>query len=961
MSTVYHAHDLRHDRPVALKVLRPELALALGAERFLREIRLTARLDHPGILPLLDSGEAGDLLYYVMPLVEGESLRDRLIREKQLPVEDALRIAAEVGDALSYAHEHGVVHRDIKPENILLSAGHARVADFGIARAVVAAGGESLTATGIAVGTLAYMSPEQAAADDDVDGRSDLYSLGCVLYEMLSGSRPFAGTSAQALLARKSLETPAALRLIRPTIPEAVERAVLKALAPLPADRFATTADFTRRITTRASGASMARGRARRRPLIISAAVVAVAAIPVGTWIGRTLAAPPPPEIIATRIAVFPFVVKDAALADLSQGLQIYLSNQIDGIGQIRRVDPNLIMGRLQDDEVTEVTDIRMARRIARDLGAGRYVLGRVVRSGHRVSMYASLYREDSLAGPEQHFAYDTHVDSTSALYKGLARDLLRHLPTGAGTWPDLDDVEHLPDVEALLSYSRGETRMRESDQNGAADEFRAALKVDSTFALAWLRLAFAEEYRMNEDSSIAAIERALRHSDRLTSRERMLAEAVRAYYHGDGDAAERAAQKLTNVYSHYGEAWYQRAAPQFWYGWQRGRSPMRAKAALDKALAADPEHRPSMHLKSVIATYEGDLAHAESLQLRGWGNLWSLPPQEGPKFRAFLDSGRGFWESKAALLTYVTAGYTDRLLEARDIARILVDPESRPPETRSLGYLLSGLIEAAGGRWNAASSAMTEANGAAPGVGVLERGWIAALPFLGVTDTQRHALRDSLAAWRIPDSYAELPRSRELGRFREIGLLFMPPWLVPHARRYVLGLLSVSLGDEPAADRYARLLATAREPRDTIGLLADLSREVRATQLMRRGDTTEALAVLERTGFRVASRAQMYESMFHTRPLARFIRAEALAALGREEEALGWYEGLPWIDPAFVLTAWTSLRRGEIHERRGEQARAAHYYGRFTARWAHADARHQPLVKEIRERARRLHGAAAR
>src|SRR6266571_4086366 len=200
MATVYLAQDLKHHRPVAIKVLRPELAAALGAERFLREIETAAKLTHPHILPLHDSGEAAGFLFYVMPYVEGESLRDRLSREKQLPLGDALQITREVADALSYAHSHDVVHRDIKPENILFEAGHAVVTDFGIARAITAAGGETLTGTGIAVGTPCYMSPEQGAASARVDERSDIYSLGCVLYEMLAGEPPFTGPSAESIV-----------------------------------------------------------------------------------------------------------------------------------------------------------------------------------------------------------------------------------------------------------------------------------------------------------------------------------------------------------------------------------------------------------------------------------------------------------------------------------------------------------------------------------------------------------------------------------------------------------------------------------------------------------------------------------------------------------------------------------------------------------------------------------------
>jgi eukaryotic-like serine/threonine-protein kinase len=238
MAIVFLARDRKHDRPVALKTLRPELIPALGPDRFLREIRIAAQLQHPNILPLHDSGEVNGLLYYVMPFVEGESVRARLEREGQLPLEDALHIARQVADALAYAHGQGVVHRDIKPENILLSGEHAVVADFGIARAITAAGGERLTETGLAVGTAAYMSPEQAAADSRIDGRSDIYSLGCVLYEMVAGEPPFRGPSAQAVIARKLTDPVPPLRTVRESVPAQLEQVIMKAMSRAPADRF---------------------------------------------------------------------------------------------------------------------------------------------------------------------------------------------------------------------------------------------------------------------------------------------------------------------------------------------------------------------------------------------------------------------------------------------------------------------------------------------------------------------------------------------------------------------------------------------------------------------------------------------------------------------------------------------------------------------------------------------------
>ncbi len=248
MATVYLAHDLKHDRPVAIKVLRADVGQTLGAERFVREIHLAAKLTHPHILPLFDSGEAHGELYYVMPNVEGESLRDWLNRSPQLPVEVAVRIAAEVAGALDYAHRHGVVHRDIKPENIMLQDGHALVADFGIGKALSAVEAQTFTQTGMSVGTPAYMSPEQAAGDE-VDGRSDLYSLGCVLYEMLVGEQPFVGATVQAVIAKRFVQTPADVAAMREGVPRSVARTVQKSLARTPIDRYETGALFVTSLT----------------------------------------------------------------------------------------------------------------------------------------------------------------------------------------------------------------------------------------------------------------------------------------------------------------------------------------------------------------------------------------------------------------------------------------------------------------------------------------------------------------------------------------------------------------------------------------------------------------------------------------------------------------------------------------------------------------------------------------
>jgi serine/threonine-protein kinase len=345
MATVYLARDLRHRRHVALKMLHPELSAVLGSERFLKEIELTANLQHPHVLPLFDSGEVEGLLYYVMPFVDGEALRRRLERERQLPVAEAVRITCEVADALQYAHKHGVVHRDIKPENILLHDGRPLVADFGIALAVQQAGGDRMTQTGLSLGTPHYMAPEQATGERTVDHRADIYALGVVTYEMLAGEPPFTGPSAQAVIARMLTEDPPRLTAHRRSIPDGVEAAVLTALEKLPADRFASAGDFAAalhadgdrplsRPGARTSGAAARPWRAAA----LAATALAVAAAGFALWIWKTDPRAAPPVIRRAEFTMAgQFEVGGAQVAVSADGRTIATT---DG-GQlvVRRVD----------------------------------------------------------------------------------------------------------------------------------------------------------------------------------------------------------------------------------------------------------------------------------------------------------------------------------------------------------------------------------------------------------------------------------------------------------------------------------------------------------------------------------------------------------------------------------------------------------------------------------------------
>jgi len=412
MATVFLAQDLRHDRKVAIKVLRPELSASLGADRFLREIKVAARLQHPNILGLFDSGAADGLLYYVMPFVEGgESLRSKLDREKQLTIEEAIQFVREAAEALGYAHGRGVVHRDIKPENILLSGGHVLVADFGIARAVDEAGGQKLTETGMAVGTPYYMSPEQAMGGE-VDARSDVYSLGCVLYELLAGQPPFTGPTAMAILARHSLEAVPSVQVVRQSIPDELEAIIMTALAKVPADRFKTMQEFSEalrdadysRITLRTAARPVPTREFRtqairrpeaapwwRRPVVLgggTAALLLATGLGYLAWNRRAAARPVTTagaQLDPKRLAVLYFQNRSGAdsLGFLADGLTEALIHELSQVRDLQVISRNGV-APFKDHPVAPDS-------LARALKVGTLVDGTVAQSGNRLRVTVSL------------------------------------------------------------------------------------------------------------------------------------------------------------------------------------------------------------------------------------------------------------------------------------------------------------------------------------------------------------------------------------------------------------------------------------------------------------------------------------------------------------------------------------------------------------------------------------------
>ena len=633
MAIVYLAQDLKHRRQVAIKVLRPELAAALGRERFLHEVTTTANLRHPHLLPLFDSGEAGEFLFYVMPFVEGESLRDRLAREKQLPLDDALRITREVADALHYAHTYGVVHRDIKPANILLENGHAVVADFGIARAITAAGSEALTETGLGVGTPLYMSPEQGAGEH-MDGRSDQYALGCVLYEMLAGEPPFTGRTAQAILARRLMEPVPPLRTVRESVPVHVEQVINQALSKAAADRFATVRQFAESLAE--PGGPVARGpgprpgaHPRRRWTWIAAAA-GVLAVLLGVALVRVRRSPSP-QLDPSLMAVFPFrlIGTDTSYNALRDGMVDFLEVKFSGAGGARVVPARTALAAWRRTVGPQGEDLTQeeARGVARRLGAGALVLGTIVATPGRLILNGSLLDADA-GGVRAEAKVEGTPDSLHSLVDRFAAQLAAQ---GAGERADRLAGLTSTSLPALYGYLAGKAAHRAGQYDTAVRHFGRALELDSSFARAalgyWQSAVWTENTGGGDTS---ALRLARTHRDRLGPGDQVLLRALtgpRYPEHPQSGERIKAWEDAVRQVPDDPDLWINLGDAYVHDGPVAGvEEPFRRAAeALNRALALDStlNVEPVIHLLQ-IAGMERDTATAR--------RLISRIPEDGPE-----------------------------------------------------------------------------------------------------------------------------------------------------------------------------------------------------------------------------------------------------------------------------------------------------------------------------------------
>ncbi|HUF35722.1 MAG TPA: serine/threonine-protein kinase [Gemmatimonadales bacterium] len=624
MATVYLAHDLRHDRQVALKVLRPELAATLGPERFVNEIHTAARLTHPHILPVHDSGEAAGFLFYVMPFIDGETLRERLTRQGILPVAEAARLLRDVADALAAAHALGVVHRDIKPDNILLTGRHALVADFGVSKAVSeATGRQHVTTVGTALGTPQYMAPEQAAADVNIDHRADIYALGILAYELLTGHPPFGG-SPQQILAAQVMTAPVPVTQVRPDLPPALGELVMRCLAKSPAERWQSAGDVARTLETFATPSGgitptqtrpvpAVKPRAVRRWVLagLAAAVLAIAGI--GAW---RLRAPAPAALDENLIAIFPFRVTsvDSSLRYLGEGMVDLLAGMYTGEGGPRAVDVRTALAAWKRHAGIDQGETA-APVAARDLGAGQYLLGSVVSTGARLVLSASVgrtgaSRADVLARVEG------PADSLSGLLNALVGQLLVR---GAGLTEER--AVGLPSsLEATRAFVAGRAANRRGDWEAAALQFDRAIALDSSFTLAALGMSEASAWLTVSLPGLPRVqELAWAKRTALSPRDQAL---LAGYTAGTGPAPDSRADELrsweaaVSRFPDLADAWYWLGETHFHHGRTLGFEDhfARARQAMEMASSLDPDMMAPLYHRIEMAGMRRDTAAAERL-----------------------------------------------------------------------------------------------------------------------------------------------------------------------------------------------------------------------------------------------------------------------------------------------------------------------------------------------------------
>ena len=937
MATVYLAEDLKHERKVAVKVLRPDLAAALGSERFLREIKIAAQLHHPHILPLHDSGEADGFLYYVMPYEEGQSLREKLAKEGELPVTEAVRLLRDVVDALAHAHKQGVVHRDIKPDNVMLSGRHALVTDFGVAKAVSeATGRQQLTTAGVALGTPAYMAPEQAVADPHIDHRADIYAVGALAYELLTGRPPFTGTTAQEVLSAHVTETAEPVTKYRETVPPPLATLVMTCLEKKPADRWQSAEELLLQLEALATPSGgitptdtrpVAATKPRTRRLAISAGVVAVVAVAaIAGWQFRPRAAESAPD--PNVLAVAPFDVLGPGLDMWREGLAEMLAHSLDGAGTLRTISPSVVFRNWSGR-----ADPASAMQLGTNVGSGLAVYGRLAAFGSdSVRANATLFDVES-GTPIRGFELSEGADRIVALADSLAVRLMEELSRARslGAVPLRSLGSSSP--RAIAAFLRGEQHYRGFRMDSAAAAYREAIEIDGAFALAYNRLGSTAWWGgLTAGDTLFLRAAELNHG--LAARESLLITVDSIYAATNSYAPDSASWTLferlfgtletaDRLYPNDVQIRYRLGEAHIHRGWAAGFSAEEALEAFQRAVELDSTFAP---------------AHPHVIHLKLW--LEGAEPARDA-IQAYLSLGAAGDDAEAAVVAreLLTAdrgrGDLDALLDTvpLPIRRFALFTMQGVPDSGEVALELARHPQLAPARLMAAATFAYR--------GHLREAYNRLGVALDPNPVDSRLLSELALLHAVPrDSVdAVLSTWEPFGDRDHIRYAFLAWW--------------AGVGDTASIQDALRRWASALEEDTTsTGTQAWLRFNLAsggAWLALARRDTTSAQQL-----FDPASR---YRCNWCYRE--KLAHARLLAADDRDREAVEVLRGAPTVVFGLRLpgeVVW-ALERARVNERLGNTERAIRDYGLVATVWHNADDVLQPFVAESREALQRLTG----
>ena len=966
MSRVFVAHDLSLDRDVVVKVLSEELTSGVSADRFRREIQLIAQLQHPHVVPLLAAGTAGESLYYTMPFVAGETLRARLAREGTLPVADVVRLLREVLDALAFAHDRGVVHRDIKPENVLLASGHAVVADFGIAKALTESG--TLTSAGFALGTPTYMAPEQATADPNTDHRADLYAVGVLGYELLTGAPPFSGTP-QQVITQHLTTPPAPIAAKRSEVPVALADVVMRALAKEPAERPQRAREMLaalEQVTTPAPGPTSAaaivtpstpRSASPRLRLMLAAAVALVlAAAGIAAWRSRAHTSDVPASAAvaagADLIAVMPLTaVSDSSLARLGQDLVVTLSANLDGVGSLHTVDAVTLLMRAR--KAPSPLPIADARKLARDLGARSVLTGTLINAGDRVRASVALHRvgSDSMIASATALASPRDIATiTDSLTWGILQQVWRR---GRAPSPVLAGIT-TRSVEALRSFLDGERNFQRLAADSALADYRRAFEIDSNFVQAYLRYYVTNGWMVRAVDTLVE-RRLMALKDRLPERERLYLETSQL----PGPLPVRVARwrTLAERYPDYPPVLMAAADPIVHSGPYHGIPITEAKPLLDRLEELVPEHGDTRFHQALVtlATSTDDsiavsAANAARVMTAPWGTLLAftarqhearargrpLPPVDDalPVARTLAEASRRrggpVFYAVLSILGFDAslAGYRLEALERIRAAGIYSG------DVDLASTLSEGMIRISRGDWPGGLRALRRTEGSS-------------LPF---ADRMTSARLAALGAWLGAVDTATADSA--LHRVRALPGADMTP-LDQAELRWIDGLLGVMRGDAARVQRVRHELAADTSVRST-----NAARSLAGLWLSRTDPDAGA------DSLRASSEDAMRTGgvLVSVMAVDRLVVARALRRRGTPAEAERY---LLWSDASsnvvrnatvrYSLGSLVDYERGVAHDEAGNRPATMFRLRRFLEAYDQPPPSHGALVEDARRRLAQL------